>query len=249
MSEENIFNEQGAKDAPQEQAGTQQPAEASPVNQAPAIPPELAEWVGPGKKYSSVSEVYKAFGHAQNHISSLEEKYSTLEQELNKRKSAEEVLEEIRSRETNQQKPTSQGVEVNEQVLSELVKKQLDMRSAQQVAQDNLKVFKEQYSAAFGEKAPDMYASLSKETGLSFDDLNAMAAKSPQAVLKMAGVGQQKAKPVGSVSGSVNTQALSANAPQGNTLSAKVNPYASSKELAEGWRRAGEIVKQKMQNY
>lgn len=247
MSEENIFNEQGADAPKQDQAGIQPTAATNPVPQAPSIPPELVEWVGPGKKYASVDEVYKAFPNAQNHIQTQQQKIAELEAELNKRKSAEQVLEEIRSRETNQQKPTSQGVEVNEQVLSELVKKQLDMRSAQQVAQDNLKVFKEQYSNAYGDKAGEMYANLAKETGLSFDELNAMAAKSPQAVLKMAGVGQQKAKPVGSVSGSVNTQALSANAPQQNQLTAKVNPYASSKELAEGWRRAGEIVKQRLQ--
>lgn len=246
MSEENIFNGQGA-DAPKDQAGTPQPAETNPVQQ-PVIPQELADWVGPGKKYASVDEVYKAFPNAQNHIQTQQQKIAELEAELNKRKSAEEVLQEIRSRETEQQKPTSQGVEVNEQVLSEIVDRRLDMRSKQQIAQDNLKVFKEQFGSVYGDKAADMYTNLSKETGLSFDELNAMASKSPQAVLKMAGVNQPKAKTsFASVEGSVNTQALSANAPKTDQLSARVSPYANSRELADGWRRAGEIVKQKLQ--
>lgn len=248
MSEEqNIFNGQGA-DAPQNQAGTQPPAESNPVPQAPAVPPELADWVGPGKKYSSVDEVYKAFPNAQSHIQTQQQKIAELEAELGKRKSAEEVLQEIRSRETDQQKPTSQGVEVNEQVLSEIVNRQLDMRSKQQIASDNLKAFKEQFGNTYGDKAASMYENLSKETGLSFDELNAMAAKSPQAVLKMAGVGAQKQRTAyASIDGSVNTQALSANAPKTDQLNCRVSTYANSKELAEGWRRAGEIVKQKLQ--
>lgn len=245
MSEEqNIFNEQGAA-APQEnQAEIQPSAEENPVPQQPAIPPELVDWVGPGKKYSSIDEVYKAFPNAQNHIQTQQQKIAELEAELNKRKSAEEVLNEIRSKETSQQKPTSQGVEVNEQILLEMVKKQFDIRSAQ----DNLKAFKEQFSAAYGDKASSMYANLSKETGLSFDELNVMASKSPQAVLKLAGISSQpKAKPMSSISGSVNTQAVSANAVPQDQVSAKVKPYANSKELAEGWRRAGEIVKKRLQ--
>ena len=81
-----------------EQSVDQTPEVVQPVVQEPAIPPELAEFVGTGKKYASVAEVYKAFPHAQKHISTLEDENKQLKEELTRRQAAEDVLNALQQR-------------------------------------------------------------------------------------------------------------------------------------------------------
>ena len=59
-----------------------------------AIPTELAEFVGEGKKYQTVEDALKSIPHAQSHIQKLEEEMKQAREELAKRKAAEELLEE-----------------------------------------------------------------------------------------------------------------------------------------------------------
>lgn len=237
MTEENIFNNEG----------TQTPsAETNSQPQKPIVPPELADWVGEGKKYASIDEVYKAFPHSQQHIETLNSKVRQLEEELNKRKSAEEVLNDIRSRETAQQKPTSEGVEVNKDVLSEVVARELASQKAREAAQANLETFKQEFTKSFGDKAEEAYAKLSQDTGLSYQELNAMATKSPKALLKLAGVNEKASKSTTSIESSINTQSLFNNPPT-EEITARVSPYANSKELADGWNRAKLKVQRNLQ--
>ena len=234
MTDQNIFNEG---------TGTQNPApvvKQADAPQTPNIPPELVDWVGEGKKYSSVDEVYKAFPHAQQHIDTLSAKVASLEEEVNKRKSAEEILNEIRSRETAQQKPTSQGVEVNQAVLSEVVSRELAAQEAKRSAQANIQVFKQAFEATWGDKAEEQYTKLSQETGFSFDELNAMAAKSPTAILKLAGVEAKKVPSV-NIGSSVNTQALLNQTRQKEFPSSKVSG-GSTQDLLDAMSRAREKV-------
>lgn len=239
MTEQNLFNSEAETPSVNEQQ------QQSPAPQQASIPPELVDWVGEGKKYSSIDEVYKAFPHSQNHIITLSNKVTELEEEVARRKSAEDVLNEIRNRETVQQKPTSQGVEVNQSVLSEMVGKEVAAQKGREIAKANLDIFKKSFTDIWGDKAEEQYAKLSKETGFSFDELNGLAAKSPQAVMKMAGL-QKPVHPT-KLDSSVNTQALINQSKEGETLDSKVSPSASSKQLADGWRRAGEIVNRKLQ--
>ena len=68
-------------------------------NSAPQfqIPTEAVELVGEGKKYSSVEDALKSVPHAQKHIQTLESELATLKEELSKRKTTEELLDEIKS--------------------------------------------------------------------------------------------------------------------------------------------------------
>lgn len=245
MSEEKIFNSEEGTPTPSQE--TAAPA-AQPAT-TPEIPPELSEWVGPGKKYQSVSEVYKAFGHAQNHISSLEEKYSTLEQELNKRKSAEDVLNEIKSSTTAQQKPTSQGVEVNQNVLSEMVRNELTKYTTQQQQQQNFGQVEQAFVSSFKEKADEQFVAMAKENGVSVEEFKQLAMKSPQMVLKLAGINKPSAPQPGRTQGDVNTQALKQQADNQDEYSAKVNTWgATSKDLAKAWAGARNKVLKDLNN-
>ena len=76
------------------------------------IPTEAAELVGDGKKYSSVEDALKSVPHAQKHIQTLESELATLKEELMKRRTTEELLDEIKS--GVQPKENPQGVEFDQ---------------------------------------------------------------------------------------------------------------------------------------
>jgi DNA-binding ferritin-like protein len=232
MAEENIFNNN-------EETPTSSVDNTSKPQTT--IPQELVDWVGEGKKYSSIDEVYKAFPHSQQHIETLTSKVAQLEEELSKRKSAEEVLNDIRSKETVQQKPTSDGVEVNKDVLSEVVARELASQKAKELAQSNLDAFKQEFTKVYGDKAEDAYTKLSQETGFSYQELNAMAAKSPNAVLKLAGVNEKATSRSTAIDSSVNTQALLNQTQQKQFPSSKVTG-GSTQDLMDAMSRAREKV-------
>ncbi len=61
------------------------------------LPPEVLEFVGEGKKYSNPVDALKSVPHAQKHISTLEAELAQTKTELEKRRTAEELLNEIKS--------------------------------------------------------------------------------------------------------------------------------------------------------
>ena len=73
------------------------------------------------------------------------------------------------------------------------------------------------------------------------EQLNTLAVTSPEAVLKLAGI--KKPVNLGKPTSTVNTQG-SFSQPQGE-LSAKVPKGASTKDLVNAWKIAGEKVKQR----
>ena len=87
MSEENKISEPSTNEAQNQ------------VNQQPVfqIPTEAAELVGDGKKYQSVEDALKSVPHAQKHIQTLESELASVKEELTKRRTTEELLDEIKS--------------------------------------------------------------------------------------------------------------------------------------------------------
>lgn len=229
MTEQTIFeNKDETPSSPEQQ---------NPTPTTPAVPPELADWVGEGKKYKSVEEVYKAFPNAQTHISTLEQRVQEMEAELQKRKTAEELLNEIKTTATTteQQKPTSQGVEVNERVLSELVERKLNERVTRQKQDENTGKVVDAFTQAFGDKKEESYAQIAKENGLTIEEMNGLAAKSPDLVIKLAGINKASGgSPV--IKGDVNPLALGNNK-QPEQPSYRVGIYYNQKETADAIRR------------
>lgn len=250
MTEEAIFNK-GEQQAPVEnkQEGIQIPSKEEATSQPTksSIPPELQDWVGEGKKYKSIEDVYKAFPHSQQHIENLNNKVAELEKELNSRKSAEEVLREIQENKTYQPKPTSQGVEVNENVLSEIVRNELSLYKSQEQQEANWQTVEQAFVGAYKEKADDQFKTLAQENGMDVNDFISLARKNPKLILNAAGLNKKNVqKP--SIESSFNSQAIANNnnAQQDEEISARVGAYASSKDLAEAWRNASEKVKRQM---
>lgn len=240
MTQESIFTPSDQEgEAKQSQEAPIVATEAPAAPPAPSIPPELADYVGEGKKYKSVEDVYKAFPNAQQKIATLESEISTYKEELAKRKAAEELLEDIRNG-IKQPEATTSGVEVNQEVISKLVKQQLDSITEQERRKANASTVSNVFIEAYGEKAREMAAKVAGDNGMSIQEYEALALKSPQAAINLAGLKKGNTG-VAPLKSDVNTQA-SFSSQQPQVSSARVGPGANSKDLARAWAATREKV-------
>lgn len=203
---------------------------------SPLLPTEVADLVGEGKKYKSVDEALRSVPHAQKHINTLEQELSQLKEELTKRKTTEELLDEVKSGFLKGE--TTPSVGYDQDKILETVSKVLEAKEAQKTASLNVNQVISAFNAKFGEQGPDMYKRLAAESGLTIANLNNLAANSPQAVLKLAGL-TEKASIPGKIQSSINTESLPSG--QQGVLSSRVQGR-TTKDMVSAWKTAGEQV-------
>lgn len=235
MSEENQVSEPSTNEAQNQ------------VNQQPVfqIPTEAAELVGDGKKYQSVEDALKSVPHAQKHIQTLEAELAAAREELTKRKTTEELLDEIKS--GVQPKENPQGVELDQDKLLQLVNQTLEFKERQKQAKSNASQVASKFTEKFGNQAEIVYKNIALENGLTEQQLNNLAASSPNVVLKLAGLTEAKITPVSKPTSSINTESLNQKVDP-STLSARVKQGATTKDLVNAWKIAGEKVKLNLSN-
>lgn len=228
MTTETIFSD---GNQPAQQTTIPPATPAAPA--APTIPQELVEFVGEGKKYKSVEDALKSVPHAQTHIQTLEERLAAMEAELAKRKAAEELLEDIKQG-VQQPGNTTPTVDLNPDKVSEIVLRTLQQEKVREVQEGNIKSVVSTFLGAFGDKAKaeQEYNKLAMDNGLSVDQMNNLAATSPEVVLKLAGLKKQAA-PVGRTTSSLNTQALNlTSTPEPQSLKAKT---LNTRDVQASW--------------
>lgn len=197
------------------------------------IPTEVQELVGEGKKYKSPEDALKSVPHAQQHIQTLEQELAEAREELTKRKTTQELIDEIKSGIPTT--ATTVPVEgINQDNLMDLVNQTLSIREQQAKAKSNADIVAKQFTNQYGDQAEATYNSIAKDLGLTIPQLNELSAKSPRVVLKAAGL--QTASAPSRIEGDVNTQALSQTS-KAPLASAKVQG-GSTKELLAAWDRA-----------
>jgi uncharacterized protein YoxC len=236
MSEEQNVTQESVE--PTTQEAQQQDTQTKPFE----IPTEAQDLGGEGKKYSSAEEALKSVPHAQNHIQTLESELAELKTELSKRKTTQELLDEIKSG-VKPVENTTQEVGLNQDTVMELVNNTLKQNEQKKLAQANASQVASKFSEKYGSNAEAVYNSLAKDLNLTPTKLNELAATSPNLVLRLADLEPSVQTSVARPSGSVNTEALAANKPKAE-VSAKVPRGASTKDLVNAWRAAGEKVKQ-----
>jgi len=207
-----------------------------------SIPTEAADFVGQGKKYQSVEDALSSVPHAQKHIQTLESELADVKDELTKRKTTKELLDEIKSGIVPAEK-TSQPVQFNQDNLEQLVSQALENRDVQKTAHHNAKSVAAQFTEKYADKAEEVYNSIAKENGMTVEQLNGLSASSPDAVLKLSGL-EKRSQGIEKSSGTVNTEALSSTSKDKYGLSARVKQGASTKDLVDAWKIAGEKAKQ-----
>jgi len=222
------------------QEPTQETVQTDTQPKAFEIPTEAQEVIGEGKKYQSPEDALKSVPHAQKHIETLESELATVREELTKRQTTQELIDELKSG----VQPTATTVpvgELNQDNVMDLVNQTIATREANARADSNAKSVAAKFTEQYGDKAEVTYNSIAKELNLSVKQLNELAATSPTVVLKAAGLSAAKA-PVASSSGDINTEALSQSA-KPTDLSAKV-AGGSTKELLAAWGNAKAKVNQ-----
>lgn len=235
MTEQTIFTQEGT--TPSTQPAT--PVVAPP--QAPVIPPELVELVGEGKKYASVEAALKSVPHAQSHILTLEQKVAAMEAELLKRKSAEELLEDIKKGIT-QPGDNPPKVDLSRDVVSEVVKAALIQEKQSELQKQNVAKVMTQFEQTFGkDKAEAAYLKVAEESGLSVDYLNTLSHTSPEAVFKLAGL-KGTSHTVGKPQGDVNPLAIKSAPNQTDQSAIRVRPGASTAEVMAAFEAAKKQV-------
>jgi len=217
-------------------------ADQNQDNQQPQfqIPTEAADFVGDGKKYNSVEDALKSVPHAQKHIQTLESELAAAREELAKRRTTEELLDEIKS--GIQPQATPAGTEFDQDKLLQLVDQTLEVKERQKTAKSNADTVASKFTEKYGSKAEEVYNSIARESGLTVQQLNNLAASSPKIVLKLAGLEGTSAPVAGKPTSSVNTEALNQKVDP-NQLSARVKQGATTKDLVNAWKIAGEKVK------
>jgi hypothetical protein len=224
MSDQDIFQQENKVQEVQE------------TNPAPQVNP-LEDLLGSIKredgtnKYSSVEDALKAIPHANSHISSLEsenkrksEELNAIREELAKYKGAAEALDRIAPKEQEASQPAPQ---LEPEALEGMFESYLTKKQQQELAASNGKQVASALTEKFGEKAQEVFEQAAQENGLSSEDLQQLARKSPQAVLKLFGeTSAPKAVPTRS---SINSEAL---------------PTSSSQEAPPPFSNVGSTAKQ-----
>lgn len=171
-------------------------------------------------KYKTVADALNGLLHAQNFIPTLlsekeqkDAEIARLRVEAEKARTLEETLAALTSKQ--EQAHNTNAPVIDEKTIAELVNRQLTQAEQAKLAQANISSVVSSLQSAFGSDAEKKYNDAAAEAGLSVQEMNALAAKSPKAVLRMLGVTQQSAPQKQNThfpqSSSVNTAALTPN--------------------------------------
>lgn len=234
MTEPTIFDAPVQGDVPP----VTQPSSTPSVS----VPPELQELVGEGKKYKTVEAAIASLPHHTAHIGKLETELAQLREEVAKRKTTQELLDEIKSGIPTGASTPKQ--EFNQDAVAALVRKVVDETKAGETQASNVATIVDTFKATYGDQAEAQYNKVAAEAGLTVAALNQLAKVSPQAVIKLAGIGKTVTPPVGKIKSDVNTTPTN-HTPSGQPTSF-VGKSNNSKDLLAAWRTAGEIVKQRL---
>ena len=147
-------------------------------------------------KYRTLEDAINALKHSQEYIPTLKQTKEELEQKLNdlmpqvnKVAELERVVQELTQRKPEPATPGAPGL--NEEQVAELVSRTLTRQQQQAVQTTNIQTVTTTVKSKFGDKAEEVFYGKARELGMSNDDFNALAARTPKAVLKLLGIDEQ----------------------------------------------------------
>ena len=195
MSDQTIFNQNIGEQTPasQEQnsaANTETPAQSNPWDD---LLKEIKNEKGE-PKYKSVEDALNGLKHAQEFIPKIKQEKTEAEleieamkAELSRLKGLEETVFELTQK--KEQTPTS-GVALNEEDIAKLVEQTLTKKQQEEFRVKNQKAVVEAMNQKFGKDAQQVFYGKAQELGLSVEEMNELAAKTPKAVLSLLGVSE-----------------------------------------------------------
>jgi DNA repair exonuclease SbcCD ATPase subunit len=209
-----IFNNQNPP-APQDQnnGGNSNPPTPSSNDQLAHLLTGIKNERGE-QKYKTVEDALNALKHSQDYIPQLSDKLRQQEQELIAAKAAADKITELENTlkaltqqsQTPPSTPTPQGM--SEEQVAALVSKTLTQAQQAEVAKNNLSKVVNTVKQAFGDKAEEVFYGKAQELGMSMEEINSLAARTPTAALKLLGVEGSTPTPQPNNAGSINTSAF-----------------------------------------
>lgn len=182
--------------------------------------PESTQQPTPGTDQGNerLSSLEKRFNDSQSFIDQLKTENAEMREELQKRLTAEQVLEHVKSNDEQAAPATPAESELNLDAISDLVKNQVtqtmsEAEAAKTVSQ-NQEAFTKALIGQYGEKAEEVYKQVAGDAGLTPADLDKLVGKSAVAGLKMFGLDKPKVQSTAPSTGTVTTgQPLSPQSP------------------------------------
>lgn len=157
--------------------------------QTPQLDPSkdyLAELVGDGKKFKDASDLAKGKAYSDAHIATLEQTLTGLRQELQQRKTTEDLINHINTLANKSQMPAPEardnpapGGEIKPGLSLEDVQRLLADRDEQSKRSFNLNSATRELREKFGDNASTVIDAKAKELGVSKDYLRGIAEQVP----------------------------------------------------------------------
>ena len=211
-------------------------ADPQPVAQAPAIqlPESVREFVGVGKKYASAEDALSSIPHAQSHIDKLEDEMANLREDIAKNKTAEEVLEAI-NKKPSEQEPVTQ---FDPEQLDALIDTRLAQKQDNADKAVNVQAVVDRFIQEFGDadKAHEVYKQKAQDLGLSVEYINDLSSKSPSAVYELFGLKPAQHVPQ-RIQTNVNSEAVNNQAPAVPVLKSVMGQSTHKADIA-AWNAA-----------
>lgn len=199
------------------------PTTPSP-SQPPSSPDPFADLLGQIKnergepKYKTVQDALNGLLHAQTHIQTLVQEKRQVVDELESLKPVATKVEELQKVVERLTQPSTPAVAqpaansgLTEEQVARLVETTLSQAKQKQYADENLSTVVSTVKKVFGDKAEEVFYKKAEELGLDKASVNALAARTPAAVLRMLGIEAQVNGSPSTPTSSVNTTDFSHN--------------------------------------
>ena len=165
----------------------------------------LEDLVGEGKKFKDERELARAKVESDAFIARLQAETKGLREDLSKRASIEDFLDQMKSMNEppREPAPTNHADTDDDQRrsgpsaedLEQLIEQKVSQREKTRTAQENLNLVRSEMQKAWGEEYSSRLASKAKELGLGEEFLNNLARQQPKAFLKLVDVTGQAQRP------------------------------------------------------
>lgn len=188
-------------------------------------------------KYSDVDTALKSIPHKESHIQTLESELAQLREEVEKRKTMEELMEAIAKQNQKKEDPDRASSNFDLDKVVELVDSRLAAKSEAAVQEENKAQVVKALAQVYGEKAQAEFEAKAKELGLGVATMEELSARSPKAVLSYFNLKHETTTPFSK--SDVRVDATDVAKPKS---SAKVPEGATTRDAVAAWRAAGDLI-------
>ncbi len=177
----------------------------------------LSQLVGEGKKFASEEDLAKGKLASDTHIDNLEDQLKGLQDELDKRLTAEEQVEKMLNSQSNTNSPTTpqDGGEttpsISKDEIAELVRNTVDNDRTEALSKANEDTADARMKEVYGDKATEILESKAHKLGLSVAFLKDVARKSPAAFYAAIGLEDKGSSTPRTTTGTISSDQLETN--------------------------------------